>query len=198
MNQDQAEKQSFVSKNLAFGEKLIYSCKVHKGVWIIPLMTIIGCYAFIISYPDSESISSAWIIFALFFIFFLYTLWIYNGTEIILTNQRLIIKKSFGIDYIELQNIGILKCKDAITRHQENRGRTEFYEINSYEKEEKSHSLLFTSILGIFSSILDIVKVIIIDKNGVIYSTIDYIGLYNYKQLYKLYLAECEKRENLN
>ncbi len=189
MNQDQAEKQSFVSKNLAFGEKLIYRCKVHKGVWIIPLMTIIGCYAFIISYPDSESVSSAWIIFALFFIFFLYTLWIYNGTEIILTNQRLIIKKSFGIDYIELQNIGILKCKDAITRMQDNVDRA--YTMDPY-KQKRDYLLLA------FAFYLDIVKVIIIDKNGVIYSTIDYIGLYNYKQLYKLYLAECEKRENLN
>lgn len=70
MNQEETEKPSLVSKNLAFGEKLIYRCKVHKGVWILPLVGMMGCYAFTLTYPNSESISSAWIFFALFFIFF--------------------------------------------------------------------------------------------------------------------------------
>ena len=153
MNQNPTEKPSLVSKNLAFGEKLIYRCKVHKGVWILPLVGMMGCYAFTLTYPNSESISSAWIFFALFFIFFLYTLWLYNGTD--------------RVD------------------------RTDYYEDPYTIQYEKTNFMR-----SVFAFYLDMVKVIIIDKNGLVFSIIDYIGAYNYKQLYKLYLAECEKHEN--
>lgn len=191
MNQNPTEKPSLVSKNLAFGEKLIYRCKVHKGVWILPLVGMMGCYAFTLTYPNSESISSAWIFFALFFIFFLYTLWLYNGTEIMLTNQRILVKKSFEIDYIELNNIGILKSKDAIDLMKDRVDRTDYYEDPYTIQYEKTNFMR-----SVFAFYLDMVKVIIIDKNGLVFSIIDYIGAYNYKQLYKLYLAECEKHEN--
>lgn len=192
MNQEPTEKPSLVSKDLAFGEKLIYRCKVHKGVWIIPLIAIIGCYTFTLSFPDSKSISSAWFLLVLFFIFFLYTLWLYNGTELILTNQRILIKKSFEIDYIELNNIGILKSKDAMDLMKDRVDGTDYYEDSYNSQYEKNNFMR-----SVFSFYLDMVKVIIIDKNGQVYSMVDYIGAYNYKQLKKLYDEECEKRDNI-
>lgn len=191
MNQEETEKSSFVSKNLAFGEKLIYRCKAHKGLWIIPLIAIMGCYAYTLSFPDSESVPAAWFFLIIFFIFFLYTLWLYNGTEIILTNQRILVKKSFEIDYIELNNIGILKSKDAIDLMKDRVDMADYYEDPYTSQYEKANFMR-----SAFAFYLDMVKVIIIDKNGLVFSIIDYIGAYNYKQLYKLYLAECEKREN--
>ncbi len=171
-------------KYLLPGEIIIYRGKAHKGIWLIPLLIIIGCVLFILSYPQADIDILIGVGFLTFFIFFFFLIYliIYIRTEILLTNKRLIIRKIFETTSLNIEDARILQYEDAATRLQ-----------NMNKGERKSKSLLM-----VFAFILDIVEITVIDKNAAVYCKIDLISLLNYKQLNKFFLKEREKCEENN
>ena len=144
---------------------------------------MLGCLSFIHSYPDmdGEIIQVVYILFGVATIFFALNVFIYNVVGILLTNKRLIIKKAFTAKAINLEDVGILKYKDAVEVMKE---------IQTREQIKRKRPNV---IIGVF---FDVVEVKIINKDGYEYASLDSIGLLNFKRLKKLFDAECEKREN--
>ena len=184
MTPEPIQTPSYIAQYLLRGEYAIYRCKAHKAIWIMPLMLIMIFFSVIISYPDIERDNMIFVYVCLaasVISFFIYT-FVYNTTEILLTNQRLIIRQLFDVSYIKLKDVGILKYEDGASQ------------INDTKNPYKFRNGIIDIAFAMF---FDIVRVFIIDKNGQDFATVRLIGLYNYKQLKKFYDAECEKLENI-
>ncbi len=171
-----------LSPKILPGEKILCRCKAHKGIWILPLMILIGCITFVFSYPDTKMDTkvSLCLLAVFFFLIFLFAVLLYNRTQIIMTNTKFIVKRLFRTDVISFEDVAIIKKQDALDR----------------AKQMHRHQLRRHSSEIVIAWFLDIVEVIIIDTNAAEFASVDFIGHLNYKELNEIFQKERECRAN--
>lgn len=189
MNKEPIKSPSFLAKKMLFGENVIYHCKAHKGIWGIPLMIVFMGIAFLISLSlrDEKILSEDIILLGPLFFWFLISFFIYLGTDIVLTDKRIIARQFFRTEFLNLERISIITAEDLLSK------------VNGMNNGIVPFSMMLSrssNLLGWFLSIsilLDTVSVDIIDKNGASCAVVRFMSASHHKKLQKLFNEESLK-----